>query len=184
MSKVKLFAALVTSLGLIVAVCAAAKLPDEGRRFPTTTGVALAALFVASAGLIAWRIADRQSQADDAAAGDDIAAADEVRNPLLLVEQLQLPLQQLCDDASSLDNVALRDRVDQIIDQYVLPFSTARQVILHKLGIRRGAELMIEFALGERLLNRAWSAAADGHLPEAVASLEEVREAFAAVKSS
>ena len=175
---VKTLAALLTILGVIVAVCAAAKLPEEGDRFPTTTTASLVAVLVGTVGIILWRIADRQAPLGEG------TEQDESRNPLLLLAQLQQPMQQLCQDAPALDSQALRQRLDQIVDRYVLPFSAARNTVIHRLGIQRGAELLIEFALGERLLNRAWSAAADGHLPEAVASLQEARDAFAVLRAT
>jgi hypothetical protein len=42
---------------------------------------------------------------------------------------------------------------------------------------------MDPFAAGERRLNRAWSAAADRVLPEAIASLEQALAAFDAARA-
>jgi hypothetical protein len=168
-------AKILTTAGIIVAVCAAAKLPAEGEQFPTTTAVSLGALAVAAMGLVAWRIADRRVPVD---AGHDRG---EAGDPIELARQILQPVRQLCADAPSLDGDRLREEVDQIIDRYVLPFTSARDVVVHRLGIRQGAELVIDFALGERLLNRVWSAAADGHLPEALAALRQAEAAFSAL---
>ena len=44
--------------------------------------------------------------------------------------------------------------------------------------MEKGAEILVTLAFGERMMNRVWSAAADGHLPEATASLNESTDAF------
>ena len=44
--------------------------------------------------------------------------------------------------------------------------------------MERGAEILVTAAYAERMLNRVWSASADGHLPEAGASLTEAAEAI------
>ena len=69
-------------------------------------------------------------------------------------------------------------RVDALLDDYVLPMGESRQQFIDRYGMEKGAELLVTLAFGERMLNRVWSAAADGHLPEAVSSLEESAEAF------
>ena len=89
----KTIAVLITTLGIIVAVCAAAKLPDEGRKFPTTTAYSLVALLMGAAGLTLWRVADRRVPLDQA------SEVNGSENPLLLVDQLQQPLEALCQDA-------------------------------------------------------------------------------------
>lgn len=49
----------------------------------------------------------------------------------------------------------------------------AQEGIAAKIGFAAYAEVMTPLAAAERWLNRAWSAAADGHRPECVASLKE-----------
>ena len=85
---------------------------------------------------------------------------------------------KLKEEASTLDTEALCDRVDSILQEYVIPFAMARHKVVEKLGMDKGAELLVVVAYGERMLNRAWSAAADQHAPESVASIEEACEAF------
>jgi hypothetical protein len=168
-------ALLITSIGIIVSICAAAKLPAEGERFPSTTPVALGALAFAAIGMSAWRWADRKApivSGRERTAGPD---------PLMLARDIRQPVRQLAADAPSLDGAGLIERVDQIIDQYVLPFVNARNAIVQRLGIRQGSELVIDFALGERMLNRTWTAAADGHLVEARAAIRHAAAAFDAL---
>ena len=44
--------------------------------------------------------------------------------------------------------------------------------------MRRGAEILVDFAIVERMLNRAWSAASDESHSEAIASINEATAAF------
>ena len=45
-------------------------------------------------------------------------------------------------------------------------FVEAREAFIHRFGMSKYAELMDHFALGERALNRAWCASADGYIDE------------------
>ncbi len=62
------------------------------------------------------------------------------------------------------------------IDAEVAPnmgnFADARESMIHGLGLEEYAEVMDHFARGERFLNRAWSASADGYIDEVWKSLE------------
>jgi hypothetical protein len=44
-----------------------------------------------------------------------------------------------------------------------------------RFGVVRAAEIMERFAVAERSLNRAWSAASDGDADEAAEALQEAR---------
>lgn len=50
-------------------------------------------------------------------------------------------------------------------------FVEARQAIAHRLGLQVYADVMSAFANGERYLNRAWSASADGYVDEVELSI-------------
>jgi len=52
-------------------------------------------------------------------------------------------------------------------------FIESRPRLVARLGLGRYAEIMDVFAAMERKINRAWSAAADGHLPESQAALDD-----------
>lgn len=67
------------------------------------------------------------------------------------------------------------EEVLQIIDERLAPkltsFADDRQVLADQLGISAYTQIMTEFASGERYLNRAWSAAADGYVDEVVTAV-------------
>ena len=69
----------------------------------------------------------------------------------------------------NLDKLAPRDVVDFIDETCAEPFSDfadARNALVQRFGLQAFAEIMTQFASGERFLNRAWSAAADGYMKE------------------
>jgi hypothetical protein len=63
-------------------------------------------------------------------------------------------------------------RVGELQQTHLANFAEARDVLVSRHGMGRFAEIMDAFAGAERKINRAWSAAADGVLGEAVDSLE------------
>ena len=65
--------------------------------------------------------------------------------------------------------------VQYIDDQLAEPFADfadARQALVDRFGLDGFADVMTQFASGERFVNRAWSASADGYCHEAAACLE------------
>jgi hypothetical protein len=128
---------------------------------------------LAAIGLGIWRVgvlrASRQSLVSGAHSGD---------NPFTLLEDLQKPLAALGEELAALNEQATCDRVDELLETYVLPFAEVRRKIIDRLGMGKGSEILIVVAYGERMLNRVWSAASDGHLPEARSSFPEAKGAF------
>lgn len=51
-------------------------------------------------------------------------------------------------------------------------FADAREAIIPQKGLHGYADIMTQFAAGERAVNRAWSAAADGYVDEVELCLE------------
>ncbi len=62
-------------------------------------------------------------------------------------------------------------RLDEVQRQHSLTIVEAKPALMAALGMGGFAEFMDHFSAGERNLNRAWSAAADNHAPEAERSL-------------
>lgn len=75
-----------------------------------------------------------------------------------------------------------RDLPQEIDDRFrndLRRFADARESMVHLYGLQAYAEIMSEFAAGERYLNRVWSAAADGYHGEAATYLAKARGQFA-----
>ncbi len=79
------------------------------------------------------------------------------------------------------------EEVLQYIDKQCAPlldeFADGRMVISNRFGTTVYAAVMTEFASGERYLNRAWSAAADGYVDEVELSVGHARDFLAAAVS-
>jgi hypothetical protein len=167
--------------GIMAAISGAAKLPTaipEGTtpafldRFPDTLPEFTIAFIATVVGLIIWwKDVFAQRKASQAAEGDE-------SNPLTILASLAPQLSDLAGSIDKLDGPAIIARVEKILEHTVLPFAEARQKLFDRLGMRVGADLLITAAYGERMLNRSWSAAADGHLVEARSSFREAAQAF------
>lgn len=57
--------------------------------------------------------------------------------------------------------------------EHIPVFVEARNLLISRMGLAAYAALMDRFAATERQINRAWSAAADEHYPEALTCLEK-----------
>ena len=73
-------------------------------------------------------------------------------------------------------NIRLPEEQDP--NPYLDAFVESRQSIAHSYGLQAYAEVMNEFAAGERYLNRVWSASTDGYIDEAHTYLEKARRQF------
>ena len=76
----------------------------------------------------------------------------------------------------------LRDRIDLKLREDLRRFADARQSMVHLFGLQTYADIMSNFATGERYINRVWSASADGYDEEADAYLKKAAEQFDAAK--
>ena len=163
----------VFGLGVIVAIASAAKLPMDGGSWPDTLPVFGFAAVLCALAIFFWR------KEISAARKDELESQTGAENsPEVLMSGLMAPLTDFVSQIGDMDADAICARVDSLLETYVLPFAEGRQKVLDSLGMEKGAEVLVVVAYGERMLNRTWSAAGDGHLPEACASLPESVEAF------
>lgn len=72
----------------------------------------------------------------------------------------------------------LPDEIDRRFPESIGRFVAARESIRHVHGVHAYAEVMSDFAAGERYLNRVWSAAAEGYVDEAQTYLGKARDQF------
>lgn len=89
------------------------------------------------------------------------------------LDDLSKDLDRAANDEEKLD--AIVKRIGNIQRDDVPAFVADRPALVSRMGLAGYAELMDHFAAMERQLNRAWSAAADGHLGEAMASLKNAQ---------
>jgi hypothetical protein len=79
-------------------------------------------------------------------------------------------------DAIATDS--LRDEIDARLRNDLRRFADARETLIHLFGLQMYANLMSNFAAGERYINRVWSASADGYDAEARAYLGKAATQF------
>lgn len=110
-------------------------------------------------------LADRSS----GAARDRMPPEMAMRGAAEELDRLVALLPGLRSDEERLETIL--HRADGITRREIDAFIEGREELVGRLGLAGYARLMDAFAAGERMLNRAWSAAADHALDEAVASL-------------
>jgi hypothetical protein len=159
-------------IGIIVAILGSAKVPAEVGGWPDTLAVFGAGAVIAAVGLMLWHRKARQEAQEHA------ATVESANDPFALLDSIAAPLDALKQDIDTLEAEPLTQRIDELLNEFVLPFAQVRQILMDRLGMEKGAETLVIVAFGERLLNRVWTAAADGHLPEARACFPEAYDAF------
>ncbi|MEZ4380800.1 MAG: hypothetical protein R3A79_05605 [Nannocystaceae bacterium] len=82
-------------------------------------------------------------------------------------------LEELVAEGDLIEVYAVKDRIDGDMSEALASFADARESMIPAFGLTAYAEVMTRFAGGERLVNRAWSASADGYLDEVVACLRD-----------
>ncbi len=73
---------------------------------------------------------------------------------------------------------ALRNWIDKTLRDDLRRFAEARESMVHLYGLQTYADIMSEFAAGERYVNRVWSAAADDYDEEAEKYMYRARDQF------
>ncbi|GEM_PF-231582 len=136
---------------------------------PSTWPLFLTGAVMGLVGVVMWRVAVK-AEAQASRAG---ATAEDLKDPVTLLQQMEAPLVALDEEAVKLMPQAITVRIDEITERYILPFAEVRQGLIDRFGTAAGAEILVTMAYAERMLNRAWSAAADEHLPEVYSSLPE-----------
>jgi hypothetical protein len=69
-------------------------------------------------------------------------------------------------------------RIDEELSPDLADFAEARESMIHTIGLEAYAEVMDNFGRAERLINRAWSASADGYVEEVWSCMEAAEEAI------
>lgn len=75
-------------------------------------------------------------------------------------------LEQLHGRKSELPTYEARWEIDKLFRDDLSNFAEARKSMIHVFGIQNYADVMSNFAAGERYINRVWSASTDGYIDE------------------
>ncbi len=60
----------------------------------------------------------------------------------------------------------IHGRIDRELAHHLSEFADGRQALVRAFGLRAYGQIMSDFASGERMVNRAWCASADGYADE------------------
>ena len=132
----------------------------------------LVSAFVCMLGIVAIRISKRTEAVESEKSSADYSILEE--NIELVIKNLGT-LRKSQDELRPTEIVAFID--DQLMDG-VREFADAREAIIPQKGLHGYADIMTQFAAGERAVNRAWSAAADGYVDEVTMCLERADTFF------
>jgi uncharacterized membrane-anchored protein YhcB (DUF1043 family) len=131
------------------------------------------AMVVGFVGVILVRLGRRREvRATDRLTSNMRAIQDSLR-------QITQNMTQLNAAKQSIDPYEIRHRLEELFADDLNTFVTARESIAHSYGLATYADVMSSFAAGERYLNRAWCASADGYVDEIHQYLGEAGEQFA-----
>lgn len=179
MKPLKIAGLFLFAVGVLLGIAGAAKLPAQGADWPDTWPIALVGIVVGVVGVALWHLAVHHER-EESRRGEHGTDADGKKraSAVELLAALVAPARALKTEAPGLEVAELERRTEALLETYVLPLAEVRHQLIDRLGMAKGADILVTVAYGERILNRVWSAAADGHLPEALACVPEAVEAF------
>ena len=99
-------------------------------------------------------------------------------------------LSLICQNKDELPTYEARFEIDRLFRDELNEFADARESMIHVFGMQNYADVMSNFAAGERYINRIWSASTDGYVDEvnlyldkALAQFTEALEHFNGLKA-
>jgi hypothetical protein len=131
---------------------------------------------IAAIASIAGVVIVKRADSAQARAGDVLET-----NRSELVESIGNIVRDLAEmtDGEMARGEALRDWIDSKLRPDLRRFVEARESMVHLYSLQTYADIMSEFAAGERYINRVWSASADGYVEEAERYLKRAAAQFA-----
>ncbi len=136
-----------------------------------------AALAVGFAGVVVLRRTKRT------AAEESASTATHWQTIVACSQKFDEQMTRLFQGRATIHVYDVRHFIDQHLATPLADFANARQTIADKYGLTMYARVMTEFASGERALNRAWAASADGYIDEVWLTLEAARDRFTALQA-
>jgi hypothetical protein len=134
------------------------------------------AMLVAVIGVVILRVTKQPLTSGTAGEG---GAVDEL---VEILKRLHTTLNQWSQTSEKLDVYDVHGMIDRELVDDLGRFAELRESIIPEFGLDHYAQVMTEFALAERTVNRAWSASADGYVDEVQACLERATQHLAAAR--
>lgn len=154
--------------GFLAAVIVALR---DGRNVDITMYVVF--LVVGIVGVVLLRATAKAAATQAHSVSADIEV---MKNSLLSLNQ---KLDALLADKDQTDVYDVHGMIDERLVRDLNAFADARESMIPMFGMDAYAEVMSRFAASERLINRSWSASADGYIDEVWKSLDQARQLMA-----
>lgn len=161
-------------IGGLIAISSAAKMPLAGEDFPSTMGIFGFGLLLGIIGNVVWH----QNERKKVMAELQVHKNDHASNPIIILKDTIPVLETLKEKFDSLPGMKLCEEIDQIQNDYLIPFADKRKTFMDILGTGPGAEVLLMIAYAERMINRVWSAQSDGYPEEARICLDDSIENY------
>ena len=94
------------------------------------------------------------------------------------LDKILFNLEAICSREDELPVYEARFEIDRLFRADLNNFAEARESMIHVFGMQNYADVMSNFAAGERYINRVWSASTDGYEDEVRIYLERARDQF------
>jgi len=130
-----------------------------------TLGVGLAGLWL-----------HRRAAHGEVHAGERLAGSIQLLSSSLA--NIRRNLDAVCARGDELPVYEARFEIDRLFREDLNRFAAARESMIHVFGMQNYADVMSNFAAGERYINRVWSASTDGYVDEVRMYLQRAREQF------
>ena len=118
----------------------------------------------------------RKAQREESRAGHRLAGDIGILEKCLA--NILANLEELNQRGDGLPVYDARFEIDRLFRDDLNNFAEARKSMIHVFGIQNYADVMSNFAAGERYINRVWSASTDGYVDEVREYLDRARNQF------
>ncbi|MCA9618361.1 MAG: hypothetical protein KC731_05050 [Myxococcales bacterium] len=135
------------------------------------------AFVVTAVGAVLLRVAQSRSGGEEHKVAADITTIGRT------LDTLVTRVSAMNASKTEADVFGVSQRIDDECVDTINEFVEAREALIHRHGLELYAELMNEFARGERALNRAWCASADGYVDEVNLCLERAESHLTAARA-
>ena len=126
----------------------------------------IASIIIGAIGIAVYRASRRSTAAKEEKLQSDF----DCLRPAL--EQITVGIASLRKNLDELAPTQITKTIDdELVDEF-RKFADARESIIEKQGMAEYANITTQFAAGERAVNRAWSAGADGYVDEVASCLD------------
>jgi len=133
-------------------------------------------LMVGIAGIVLLRISNKRETHEEGKLSANI------ENLKISLKNIVVNIKQLNAEKNDINTYDVLHRIDELFPNDLTVFVDARESISYVYGLQAYADVMNNFAAGERYLNRVWSASADGYIDEVNAYLEKAEQQFLEAK--